>query len=191
MHVSILADCVIASVMSAEVGANHGVHFMIPLILAELMRSLPQPSKVEVPGLPAWSKDHQCDVCLKCVQEWTYLMHLLQYWFDTGAVYHYGRLVHQGSKLMLFVFYQVNAMLNPHHLYICLHKIMDHMLWRHYYNEHTKPKDCMAYHETHKYTIAILAQLQTWLRNHYLVEVMEEYKFICLHSSSLDMIPFP
>ena len=84
-------------------------------------------------------------------------------------------------------------MLNLHHLYICLHEIMDHTPWQHYYEECTKSEDLMAYQETHTYTIAMLDQLQTWLRNYYLVEVTEEYrsKFICLHSGSLDNIPFP
>ena len=164
---------------------------MTPFIPAELMRSPPQPSEAEVPGAPAQSKDYQCDVCLKCVREWTYLMCLLQYWYDAGTVYDYGISVQQESKLMLFVLYYVNAILNLHHLYICLHKIMDHMLWLHYYSECTKPEDRMAYHKNHKYTIAIFHQLQTWLRNCYLVEVTEEYKFVCLHGGSLDNILYP
>ena len=159
MQVSILAHHVIASIMSEEVGANCRVHFMTPLILAELMRLQPQPSEAEVPGLPAQSKDYQRDMRLKCVRERMYLMHLLQYWYDAGTVYHYSGPVQQESKLMLFVFYLVNAMLNPHHLYILLHEIMDHTPWLHYYNKRTKPKDCMAYHETHKHTITVLEQL--------------------------------
>ena len=92
---------------------------------------------------------------------------------------------------MLFMFYQVNAMLNTHSLFIWLHEIMDYMPWQHCYNEHTWPEERMAYHETHRNTIAGLDQLQNWLKNHYLVEATDEWKFICLHGSSLDMIPFP
>ena len=91
---------------------------------------------------------------------------------------------------MLFVFYWMNAMLNPHSLFIQLHEIMDIMLW-YYYNEHTQPEERMAYLETHKNTIARLDQLQNWLKNHYLVEATDEWKFICLYSGFLDMIPFP
>ena len=54
-------------------------------------------------------------------------MRLLQYWYDTTTVYAYGGSVWQESKLMLFVLYQINAMLNPHSLFIWLHDIMDHM----------------------------------------------------------------
>ena len=65
-QVSILARCVIASIMCVEVEANCGVHFMMPFIPAELIRSPPQPSEAEVPGALARSKDYQHNVCLKC-----------------------------------------------------------------------------------------------------------------------------
>ena len=58
-----------------------------------------------------------------------YVMCLLQYWFDTGSVYTYGGPVWQESKLMLYVFYQINAMLNTYGLFIWLHKIMDNTPW--------------------------------------------------------------
>ena len=79
MQASILAHRVIVAIICTQVGANCGVHFMTPFILSELMRSSPNPCEMEVPGLPTRSKDYQCDVCIKCVQEWMYLMCLLQY----------------------------------------------------------------------------------------------------------------
>ena len=80
MQESILTRHVIASIITAQVGANCGVHFMTPFIPAELMRSPPNPCELEVLGPPAQSKDYQLDICIKCVWEWMYLMHLLQYW---------------------------------------------------------------------------------------------------------------
>ena len=158
MQVSVLACHVITSIITTQVGANHGVHFMTPFIPAELMRSALNPTEADVPGPLTQSKDYQLDICIKCVQEWMYLMRLLQYWYDTLTEYAYGRPVWQESKLMLFMFYQINTMLNPHSLYIRLHDIIDHMSWQRYYKE---------------------------------VEATDEWKFICLHGSSLDQIPFP
>ena len=63
------------------------------------------PSDTELPGAPTHSEDYEMDVRVHCVREWMYLMHLLQYWYDTGSVYTYGGPVRQGSKLMLYVFY--------------------------------------------------------------------------------------
>ena len=178
MQVSVLARRVIASIICAQVGVNCGVHFMTPFTPAKLMRSAPNPCESEVPGLPAQSKDYQCDMHIKCVWEWMYLMFLLQYWYDTIMVYDLSRPVQKESKLIYkFVFYRVNVMLNPHSLHIQLHEIMDFTLWQHYYKERTQPKECMAYLETHKNTIAGLDQLRNWLKNYYLVEAMEEWKF--------------
>ena len=80
------------------------------------MSSQNNPTDAEPLGAPAHSDDYQMDVRVHCVWEWTYLMCLLQYWYDAGSVYSYGSPVKQESKLMLFVFYWINAMLNPHGL---------------------------------------------------------------------------
>ena len=118
---TVLACCVITSTITTLVVANRGIHFLALFIPRELMSSTNNPIDVEPPGAPARSDDYQMDVRDHCVQEWMYLMHLLQYWYDVSSVYTYGSPVRQESKLMLFVFYRINAMLNPYGLYICLH----------------------------------------------------------------------
>ena len=85
------------------------------------MSLLNNPTDAEPPEAPTCSDDYQMDVRVHCVREWMYLMHLLQYWYDASSVYTYGSPVRQESKLMLFIFYWINAMLNPHGLYIRLH----------------------------------------------------------------------
>ena len=80
-------------------------------------------------------------------------MHLLQYWYDAGLVYTYGGPVRQESKLMLFVYYQINAMLNPHHLFIRMHEVMDNTPWHHYYQACTQLEQCIADYESHLHII--------------------------------------
>ena len=125
---TILACNVITTTITTLVAANHGIHFMVPFIQSELMRLLPNPSDTEAPGLPTRSREYQLNICIKCVWEWTYLMHLLQYWYDANTVYTYGGPVQQESKLMLFVLYRINTILNPHSLFIDLYDVMDHTL---------------------------------------------------------------
>ena len=134
---TVLAHHVIASTITTLVAANRGIHFLAPFIHRELMNSLPNPSDTEPLGAPAHSEDYQTDIRVHCVQEWTYLMHLLQYWYDAGSVYTYGGPVRQESKLMLYVFYRINTMLNPYDIFIWLHEVMDNILWLSYYQART------------------------------------------------------
>ena len=121
----------IVSTITTLVAANRGVHFR------ELINSLANSTDAELPGSPAHSDDYQMDIRVHCVREWTYLMHLLHYWYDAGSVYTYGVPVRQESKLMLFVFYRINAMLNPYSIFIWLHEVTDNTPWLCYYQDHT------------------------------------------------------
>ena len=82
---TILACHVIASTITTLVVANRGVHFLMPFIPMELMLTLANPTDVEPPGPPVHSDDYQTDVRVKCRREWTYLMCLLQYWYDAST----------------------------------------------------------------------------------------------------------
>ena len=157
---TVLARHVIASIIITLVVANRGVHFMAPVIPRELMSLLNNPSDAEPPGAPTCSEDYQTDVRVHCVWEWMYLMRLLQYWYDTSSVYTYGGPVRQESKLMLFVFYRINAMLNPHGLFICLHEVMDNTPWHSYYQAHTQPEQRIADYESHLHVIKGLELLR-------------------------------
>ena len=92
---------------------------------------------------------------------------------------------------MLFVFYRINALLNPHSLYICLHEVMDNTPWLSYYQARTRPEQCIADYESHLHVIKGLELLWNWLRNRYLVEATAEWRYLQLHGGSLDRLPFP
>ena len=174
----VLARGVIASTITTLVGANRGIHFLAPVIPRELMSSPNNPTDTEPPGAPAHSDDYQMDIRVHCVWEWMYLMHLLQYWYDAGSVYTYGGPVRQESKLMLFVFYRINAMLNPYSLYIHLHEVMDNTPWLSYYQARTWLEQHIADYESHLHVIKGLELLQNWLRNCYLVEATTEWRHL-------------
>ena len=74
---TVLAHCVITSIITTLVVANRGVHFIVLVIPRELMSSLNNPSDAEPPGAPTCSEDYQTDVRVHCIREWTYLMCLL------------------------------------------------------------------------------------------------------------------
>ena len=187
---TVLARRVIASTITTLVVANRGVHFLVPFIPRELMNSPPNPSDAEPPRAPACSEDYQMDVRVHCVWEWTYLMHLLQYWYDAGSVYTYSGPVIQESKLMLYIFYQINAMLNPYSIFIWLHEVMDNTPWLSYYQACTRPEQCIADYESHLHVIKGLEVLWNWLRDHYLVEAMAEWRHLKLYGGSLHWLSF-
>ena len=189
-QVTVLAHHVIASTITTLVVANRGIQFLVPFIPRELMNSPPNPSDAEPPRAPARSEDYQMDIRVHCVQEWTYLMHLLQYWYDTGSVYTYGGPVRQESKLMLNVFYRINAMLNAYGIFIQLHEVMDNTPWLSYYQAHTWPEQHIADYESHLHVIKGLEVLWNWLRNRYLVEATVEWRHLKQYSGSLDRLPF-
>ena len=118
-------------------------------------------------------------------------MCLLQYWYDAGSVYTYGGPVRQESKLMLYVFYRINAMLNPYGIFIRLHEVMDNTPWLSYYQARTQPEQCIADYESHLHVIKGLEILWNWLSNCYLVEAMAEWRHLKLYGGSLDRLPFP
>ena len=131
------------------------------------------------------------DVRVHCVREWMYLLCLLQYWYDASSVYTYGGPVRQESKRMLFIFYQINAMLNPYSIYIRMHEVMDNTPWLSYYQARTQPEQHIADYESHLHVIKGLEVLWNWLRNCYLVEAMAEWRHLQLYRGSLDRLPFP
>ena len=190
-QMTILARCVIAMTITTLVAANRGVHFLMPFIPSELMTTPPNPTDAELPGPPARNWEYQTDVRVKCKWEWLYLMHLLQYWHDAMTVYTYGGPVWQESKLMLFVYYRISAMLNSNSIFIWLYKVMDFTPWGRYYKDHSRPTEHIEYYKSHRHIIAGLDLLWNWLENRYLVEAMEEWKFLTIHSGLLDRIPFP
>ena len=183
---TVLAHHVILSTITTLVAANRGVHFLTPFIPMELMSMLANPTDAEPPGPPVHSNDYQMDVRVKWRREWIYLMRLLQYWHDASTVYTYGE-----SKLMLYVFYRINAMLNPYSIYIWLLEVMDNTPWLHNYQESTQPADRIVDYESHLHIIKGLEILCNWLWNRYLVEAMVEWRHLTLHSDALDKIPYP
>ena len=171
LHNSTTVACrVIASTITTLVAATRGIRFMLPVIPMELMNMPNNPTNTELPGPPACSEDYQSDVRIHCVCEWAYLLKLLQYWHNANSLYKYGRPVQMQGKLMLFVFYHVNEMLNPENLYIWLHEIMDGMPWCRYYLEHHSKEDHEAYFRDHVNIIQGLEHLRDWLKNQYLAE---------------------
>ena len=83
---SIIACRMIMTTVTAMVAHNKGVQFLMPFIPTELMTSLPNPSDSELPVAPVHSTDYQTDVRIKCKREWTYFLHILQYWYDASTM---------------------------------------------------------------------------------------------------------
>ena len=186
-----VAHWVIACTMIALVAATRGIRFMSLVILMELMNTPNNPTNVELPGPPTRSEDYQSDVRIHCVHEWAYLLKLLQYWHDANSLYEYSGPVQMESKLMLFVFYHVNKMLNLENLYIRLHKVMDGMPWHSYYLEHHSKEDCEVYFGDHVNIIQGLEHLRDWLKNRYLAEAHETWHHLKIHSGDIDHLPYP
>ena len=157
----------------------------------ELMNTLNNPTNTELPEPLAHSEDYQSDVRIHCVCEWVYFLKLHQYWHDANSLYEYGGPVWMEGKLMLFVFYHVNEMLNPENLYIWLHKIIDGMPWCRYYLEHHSKEDREAYFRDHVNIIQGLEHLRDWLKNRYLAEAHETWHHLKIHSGDIDHLLYP
>ena len=192
LHNSATVACqVIASTITALVAATRGIRFMSLVIPMELMNTPNNPTNTELPGPPTHSEDYQSDMRIHCVHEWAYLLKLLQYWHDANSLYEYGRLVQTEGKLMLFVFYHVNEMLNPENLYIWLHEIMDGTPWHRYYLEHHSKEDREVYFRDHVNIIQGLEHLRDWLKNWYLPEARETWHHLKIHSGDKDHLLYP
>ena len=187
---TVLAHHVITSTITTLVAANRSVHFLVPFIPRELVNLPSNRLDAEPSWAPACSEDYQTDIRVHCVWEWMYLMHLLQYWYDAGSVYTYGGPIRQENKLMLYIFYRINAMLNPYGIFIRLHEVMDNTPWLSYYQAHTWPEQHIADYESHLHVIKGLEVLWNWLRNYYLVEATVEWRHLKLYGGSLDRLPF-
>ena len=184
-----VARRVIANSITTLVAATRGIRFMSLVIPMELINLPNNPTNAELPGPSTCSKDYQSNVRIHCVREWAYLLKLLQYWHDANCLYEYGGLVRTEGKLMLFVFYHVNEMLNPENLYIQLHEIMDSTPWHRYYLEQHSKEDCEAYFRDHVNIIQGLEHLRDWLKNQYLAEAHETWHHLKIHSGDIDCLP--
>ena len=185
-----VARWVITCTMTALVAATRGIRFMALVILMELMNMPNNPSNVELPGPPTRSEDYQSNVRIHCVCEWAYLLKLLQYWHYANSLYEYGGPVQMEGKLMLFVLFHVNEMLNPENLYIRLHEIMDDTPWHsHYFENHSK-EDHEAYFADHINIIQGLEHQRNWIKNRYLAEACETWHHLKIHSGDIDRMPY-
>ena len=184
-----MAHRVIACTMTTLEAATRGIRFMLPVIPMELMNTPNNPTNMKLPGPLTRSKDYQSDVRIHCVCEWAYLLKLLQYWHDANSLYEYGGPVRTEGKLMLFVFYHVNEMLNPENLYIRLHEIMDGTPWHSYYLEHHSKEDHEVYFGDHVNIIQGLEHLRDWLKNRYLAEAHETWHHLKIHRHRLPAVP--
>ena len=192
LHNSATVACwVIASTITALVATTRGIRFMSLVIPMELMNTPNNPTNVELPGPPTCSKDYQSDMRIHCVREWAYLLKLLQYWHDANSLYEYGGPVQTEGKLMLFVFYHVNEMLNLENLYIRHHEIMNGTPWHRYYLEHHSKEDREVYFRDHVNIIQGLEHLRDWLKNWYLAEARETWHHLKIHSGDIDRLPYP
>ena len=149
-----------------------------------------QPLKCGTPRAPCSSEDYQSNVQIHCVRKWAYLLKLLQYWHDANSLYEYGGSVWTEGKLMLFVLYHVNEMLNLENLYIWLHEIMDGMPWHSHYLEHHSKEDREAYIGDHVNIIKGLEHLRNWIKNRYLAEARETWHHLKIHSGDIDCMPY-
>ena len=186
-----VAHRVIASTITTLVAATRGIRFMSPVIPMELMNMPNNPTNAELPVPPTCSKDYQSNMRIHCVRKWAYLLKLLQYWHDANSLYEYGRPVCMEGKLMLFVFYLVNEMLNPENLYIQLHEIMDSTPWHRYYLEHHSKEDREAYFRDHVNIIQGLEHLRDCLKNWYLAKAHDTWHHLKIHSGDIDHLPYP
>ena len=164
---------------------------MLPVIPMELMNTPNNPTNAEFPGPPTRSEDYQSDMRIHCVLKWAYLLKLLQYWHNANSLYKYGGPVQMEGKLMLFVFYHVNEMLNLENLYIWLHEIMDGTPWHRYYLEHHSKEDREAYFRNHINIIQGLEYLRDWLKNQYLAKARGTWHHLKIHSGDIDHLPYP
>ena len=186
-----VARWVIACTMTALMAATRGIRFMALVIPMELMNMQNNPSNVELPGPPARSEDYQSDVEIHCVCEWAYLLKLLQYWHNANSLYEYSGPVWTEGKLMSFVLFHVNEMLNPENLYIWLHEIMDSTPWHsHYFENHFK-EDHEAYFADHVNIIQGLEHQRNWIKNRYLAEACETWHHLKIHSRDIDCMLYP
>ena len=185
-----MAHRVIVCTMTALVAAARGIRFMVLVILMELMNMPNNPTDAELPGPPTHSEDYQSDMWIHCVREWAYLLKLLQYWHDANSLYEYGRPVWTEGKLMLFVLYHINEMLNLENLYIRLHDIMDGTPWHSHYLEHHSKEDREVYFGDHINIIQGLEHLRSWMKNRYLAEARETWHHLKMHSGDIDCMPY-
>ena len=186
-----MAHQLIACTMTALVAATREMRFMAPVINMELMNTLNNPSDAELQGAPAHSEHYQSDVQIHCGHKWVYLLKLLQYWHDANSLYEYGGPVWTEGKLMLFIFYHVNKMLNQENLYIWLCEVMDGMPWCRHYIEHHSKEDHEAYFGDHVNIIQGLEHLRNWVKNWYLAEACETWHHLKVHSRNIDCMPYP
>ena len=107
------------------------MYLVFPQVPGELEAAGPCPS---ILYLKSPKKDEELQY--KCVRAWTRAMTLIQYWEDAESLYEYGRSVRHYSKLMLFIFYQINLVLWCHCIKIKLFQVLEDTPWNHYTHDH-------------------------------------------------------
>ena len=115
-----------ACAIYAKIAARCKIYLVLPVIPVALSNA--HPYMLEVPILSLQDPTNKIDtndLRGRCVHTWTSALALIQYWEDAQTLYEYGRPIWHYSKLMFYVFYQINLVLKCHDICIYLYLVLD------------------------------------------------------------------
>ena len=106
-----IARCCMAMAVYFEVAWVRGERWIFPFIPPQMEKMTSQRGTT-LPTPPADSQKCQGeDIAARCLKWWRYFLALMQFWKDETTPFQYGGIVRHDSKVLLYVMFQLKAVL--------------------------------------------------------------------------------
>ena len=121
-----------ATAVYFEVAWVRGEKWVFPNILPEMEKMMSRRG-VTLPASPKESvKRTGSDVAARCLKRWRYFLVLMQFWKDETTPFQYGGVMRHDSKVMLYVMFQLKAVLKSIDLQFHHYAVKNTTTWNDY-----------------------------------------------------------
>ena len=183
-----IARYCMATAVYFEVTWVHGEKWVFPNIPPE-MEKMTSRRGATLPASPKESVKHTgSDVAARCLKRWRYFLALMQFWKDETTPFQYGGIVRHDSKVLLYVMFQLKAVLKSVDLQFHHYAVKNTTTWNDYARRNLTSDQVMADRKAHQKTHDELTALKIWMQHHYQEEADLELEILRRIRSDVDRL---
>ena len=147
-----------------EVTWVRGKRWIFPIIPPEMEKMMSRRGAT-LPVSPKVSlKRSKDDIAVRCLKWWRYFLVLMQFWKDETMPFHYGGVVRHDSKVLLYVMFQLKAVLKLVDFKFHHYTVKAMTTWNDYARENLTGDQVTADRKAHQKMHDELIALKNWMQ---------------------------
>ena len=164
--------------MYFEVAWVRGEKWVFPIIPPEMEKMTSRRGAI-LPASPKESvKRSGDDIAARCLKRWHYFLALMQFWKDETMPFQYGGVVRHDSKVMLYVMFQLKAVLKLVDFQLHHYAVKASTTWVDYARRNLTDDQVTADRKAHQRTNDELTALKFWMQCRYQEEADLELEIL-------------